>query len=372
MQQMTPPILFIGEAQGEDEAVFGASFVGSSGMELLRMMDTAGIIHFDNHDRHHVSSFYSTRNPAHTNSIWERHADHIRRTNVFQQHPPGNDLNFFCGGKSTAIAGYPALTGSKYIRAEFEPELDRLCAEILALNPNLVVCLGNTPLWALSARTAITKWRGATLLSTHCISDYKLLPTYHPAAVLYQYSLRPTAVADLQKALRESRYPDLRRPSREIWIEPTLEDIAQWFSNYRASYRDRVLATDIETTGSRITCIGFGTSESALVVPFDDERTKSGSYWPTQQAERDCIELIRSVLEDPTIKKVFHNGLYDIPFLWRSVGIKVLGAVHDTMLLMHSLQPESLKSLGYCGSLFADECAWKNLGAHHKTIKRDD
>ncbi len=367
-----PPILFIGEAMGEDEAYFGAPFVGSSGMELLRMLDTAGIIHFDNTDRHHVSSFYSTRNPSHTNSIWERHSDTIRRTNVFQQHPAGNDLDLFCGGKSTAIGGYPALNASKYVRSEFEPELDRLCGEILDLNPNLVVCLGNTPLWALSGRTAITKWRGATLLSTHCVSDYKLLPTYHPAAVLYQYSLRPTAIADLQKALRESEYHDLRRPEREIWIEPSLGDVAEFIRCITSNTCD-VLSVDIETSGKRITCIGLApSSKLALVIPFDDERSATGSYWPSAADERGVWQNIAGVLSDPSISKVFHNGAYDISFLWRSMRIKVLGATHDTMLLMHSLQPESLKSLGYCGSLFADECAWKNLGAHSKTIKRDD
>ena len=77
------------------------------------------------------------------------------------------------------------------------------------------------------------------------------------------------------------------------------------------------------------------------------------------------------MLGDSTIPKLFQNGIYDIAFLWRSMKVKVIGAQHDTMLLMHSLQPESLKSLGYIGSLYVDECAWKQLGAHFKTIKKD-
>ena len=367
-----PPILLVGEAQGDDEAHFGHNFVGSSGAELLRLLDASGIIHFDSRDKSLISQFYSTRNPAHTHAIWERHSDAVRRTNVFQLHPPGNDLNHFCSGKRDALPGYPALTGTKFVRAEFESELDRLCADILDLNPNLIVCLGNTPLWALSGRTAITKWRGATTLSTHCAADYKLLPTYHPAAILYQYSLRPTAIADLQKAKRESTYPDLRRPKREIWIEPTFADVATFIGNITPDTCS-ILSVDIETAAKRITCIGLAPSPHlALVIPFDDERKANGSYWPTAEVERSVWHLIAGVLGNPAIPKVFHNGLYDIPFLWRSMRIKVIGAQDDTMLLMHSLQPESLKSLGYCGSLFADECAWKNLGAHFKTIKKDD
>ena len=371
MVMPNPPILFIGEAYGDDEAHLNTPFVGSSGMELLRMCDAAGIISFDSTDRQHVSSFYSSRNPDYTNRIWLRHADAIRRTNVFNIHPPRNDLDFFCGGKRDALTGWPALSGTRYVRAEFEPELDRLCNEVLDLNPNLLVCLGNTPLWALNGRTAITKWRGATNISTHCVTGYKLLPTYHPAAVLYQYSLRPTAIADLQKALRESAYSDLRRPQREIWIEPTLEDVATFIAGIRPDTCD-VLSVDIETAAKRITCIGLAPNSGlAIVIPFDDERTATGSYWPTDAIEREVWRLIAGVLGDSTIPKLFQNGIYDIAFLWRSMKVKVIGAQHDTMLLMHSLQPESLKSLGYIGSLYVDECAWKQLGAHFKTIKKD-
>ena len=82
------------------------------------------------------------------------------------------------------------------------------------------------------------------------------------------------------------------------------------------------------------------------------------------------MEFIRTILEDRRIKKVFQNGLYDLAFLWRSVGIPVFGATEDTMLLSHAPQPESLKGLGYLGSIFSDEGAWKQ---DHKdtTIKRD-
>ena len=71
------------------------------------------------------------------------------------------------------------------------------------------------------------------------------------------------------------------------------------------------------------------------------------------------------------IRKVFQNGLYDIAFLWRSAGCAVRGAEHDSMLLSHALQPESLKGLGYLGSIYCDEGAWKSERRKPKTIKRD-
>lgn len=367
-----PPILLVGEAFGEAEAALGEAFVGPSGAELLRMLAAAGMIRHDSTDRRLLNSYYQTQDPHHIAKVWARHSDEVRRTNVFQQHPPGNDLKWFCGPKPDAITGYPKLGDNGYVRVEFEPELDRLCNEILELNPNIIICLGGTPLWALSGRPLISKWRGATLLSTHCVSGYKLLPTYHPAGVLYKYSLRPTVILDLAKATREAAFPEVRRPHRDIWIEPDLHDAERFIEEHIT--RCELLSVDIETTGSRITCIGFAPRPSlAIVIPFDDSRSADGSYWSTPADEAAIWRLVRRVLEDATIPKLFHNGLYDIAFLWRSMRIEVRGAIHDTMLLCHSLQPESLKGLGYCGSLWTDECAWKNLGAHHKTtIKKDD
>ena len=71
-------------------------------------------------------------------------------------------------------------------------------------------------------------------------------------------------------------------------------------------------------------------------------------------------DLIASVLINGSIPKLFQNGLYDIAFLWRSYGIGVRGAVHDTMLAQHSLQPESLKGLAYLGSIYTDHGPWKS------------
>jgi DNA polymerase I-like protein with 3'-5' exonuclease and polymerase domains len=77
------------------------------------------------------------------------------------------------------------------------------------------------------------------------------------------------------------------------------------------------------------------------------------------------------VLVDGRIPKLFQNGLYDIAFLWRAQGIAVRGAAEDTMLLSHALQPESLKGLGYLGSIYTDHGPWKSERKGETTIGRD-
>ena len=366
---MSKPLVICGECWGEYEQRIGQAFCGPSGIELLRMLHDAHILTLTSVDRDLISDYYRRGDPRSVDSIWNLHPE-LFRTNVFNIHPPANRLEWFCGPKSDGIPSYPALLPSKYVRREFEPELDRLADEILTRDPNLILCLGNTALWALGGRTGVGKLRGTTSLSTHCASGYKLLPTYHPAAVLREWSHRPTVVADLMKAAREAQFPDIQRPACSIWIEPTLEDIDVFTRTY--IHGCDLLSVDIETAGSRITCIGFApTAGCAIVIPFDDERAKDGNYWPNRADEAAAWAHVRRVLVDGSIPKLFQNGLYDIAFLWRAQGIAVRGAAEDTMLLSHALQPESLKGLGSLGSIYTNHGAWKSERKMETTIGRD-
>src|SRR5215472_15602207 len=233
-----PGIMLIGEAWGAEEEKQRAPFVGASGWELTRMLKEAGIVRAD-----------------------------CYLTNVFNLRPAGNRIEELCGEKKEGIKGYPALAKGKYVGQEFIPELERLGDEILSQDPNVIICLGNTPMWALTGQVGISKLRGTTVLSSRIVSGVKLLPTYHPAAILRQWDLRPIAVIDFSKALRESEFPEIRRPHRKIFIPETVEDFHDFVLSFiRPS---TTIAVDIETAGHRITCIGLAPSrETAIVIPI--------------------------------------------------------------------------------------------------------
>ena len=309
-------------------------------------------------------------------------------TNVFNIRYDGK-TEIFCGPKESAITGYGPLTKG-YVQVEIQrpigidengettyrsynliEELNRLIEELLEADPNIIIAMGNAALWAFSGHAAISKHRGTTFISTHTVTGYKVLGTFHPAAVAHQYSLRPTVVMDLMKAARESSFPEIRRPSVSVHIPETIEDLYDFSRLHILGCQ--TLAVDIETVGQQITCIGFAPSiDHALVVPIFDRRRKGRSYWPDQQSERQAWGFIRELLLDRAISKTFQNGMYDIAFLWRSYGLKVFGCEHDTMLLSHALQPESLKGLGYLGSIFTDHGSWKQMREKVTTIKRDE
>jgi uracil-DNA glycosylase len=345
-------IAIVGEAWGEREERQKLPFVGSSGWELTKMLEAAGI---------------------------ERRECLL--TNVFNFRPKDNDMSWVCGPKTTAIERFPKLLRGKtkehryhtgdYVRAEFLDELIRLEDEIVEANPNVVIALGNTALWAFTGKTTITKLRGTTLCATYCAEPVKVLPTYHPAAIMRQYQLRPICIMDLQKAAREAEFPEIRRSPREIWINPTLEDIYDFHRRYIEGAD--LLSVDIETSGRDVTCIGLAPSkERALVIPFHDpRRNPSHNYWESLDAEREVWRYLRGVLENSHPRKVFQNGLYDTAFLYRSHGIRVDGFEEDTMLLHHALYPESPKALGFLGSVYCDEGNWKDM-RKHKGTKRED
>lgn len=334
------PIVLLGEAYGEQEEREGKPFVGTAGWILDKMLAEVGI---------------------------ERRACFV--TNVFNLRPPGgNDIEYLCGPKAEGLAGYPALARGKYCRAEYAPELGRLRRELEFHRPNVVVALGATAAWALCHTTGIRNFRGAPLWSPSF--GVKVLPTYHPAAVGRDWTLRPIVLADLEKAKRESVFPELIRPRREIYIEPSLNDLLEF--EHKFIHPSPNLSIDIETKGDQITCIGFAPSRGrCLVVPFYDPTKRDGNYWPDLGTEMRAWEWVRRMC---ALRKriVFQNGMYDMHFLWRRYGIPTPHAEHDTMLLHHALQPEMEKGLGFMGSIYTDEASWKFMRSDHDTVKRED
>lgn len=334
-------IFILGEAWGEREELLRLPFVGPAGYCLNQMLDEAGI---------------------------KRSECYV--SNVFNLRPkPSNDIENLCAPRTAVHNDLPALRPGKYIRDEYLPELERLRAEIDDANPNVIIAMGNTAAWALLDDPRIGKIRGTT---TQGKTGHKVLPTYHPAAILRQWDLRHVTVLDLMKAKRESEFPEVRRPRRYIHIPETISDIEEFYNeHYRDLGPSGAIAADIETAAEQITCIGFSSVPThSFVIPFVDAR-RGGSYWSSRSEEVQAWGWVRTILKSDA-RKVFQNGLYDIHYLWRRYGISVNNAGEDTMLLHHALQPESEKGLGFLGSVYTSEPAWKLMRARGKgTIKKE-
>lgn len=367
-----PKIVIVGEAWGQHEETIQHPFVGAAGHELLRMLDTAGIISLTSQDKHNIDSWYKSnvktehRNPYFLMLVWKAHD--IAVTNVFNVRPqPNNDIKNLCGPKANGISGMPALQQGKYVDGKYGPELDRLRGEIAQWAPNLVIAVGATPAWALLRSSGIRSIRGAPTQSVS--TGVKVFPTYHPSAVLRDWSLRPIVIADLKKARAEAEFPELRRPDRQIWIEPTIPDLWEFYHQFIEPAE--LVAEDIENIGPIITMVGLSPRpDRGLVVPFYDfGENPSRNYWRTFQEEKEAWQFLAHV--HSTKKLVFQNGAYDINHLWRTMKMPARGAAEDTMLLHHALHPELEKGLGFLGSIYTKEAAWK-VDRKNETLKKED
>lgn len=388
-----PNLAIIGEAWGRSEKEFSHAFVGASGQELAQLLFEAGFI--SSCPPRGEPDDVAPRMPG----FWKDHPN-VTLLNVFDEQPPRNDLRHFCTAKREAAAGYKerlpdlhtqapnfgwldtysyAKLPQGYVKPGCLLELPRLQSKLASLQPDLALCLGNTACWALLGESGVGRLRGVVAWST-LVEGLKVLPTYHPAAVLREYSLRPVVQIDLQKAMREATHAGIQRPSRRILIRPTLQDIRKFLARYRAD-AGRMASVDVETMKAQMTRVGFATSPGdAIVIPFwditakDDAGKDAPHYWPTPADECKAWNLVRDFLlvNRPVVGQ---NGLYDIQYLWGLMGIELPHYSDDTMLMHHCLQPELPKGLGFLASVYTEEASWKHLrSSRHKMSeeKRDE
>lgn len=334
----TAKIALVGEAWGEQEDRTGLPFQGTGGQELNKMLLAAGL------SRHECFC-----------------------TNTLNLRPQNNKVESLCGSRADVGKDYvlAPISMGKYLLPEYLPELDRLREELETVNPNLVVTLGATACWALLGSAKISAVRG-TVNNGGILTPHKVLPTFHPSFVLRNWAQRPVVIADLMKAAREKEFPEIRRPERSVLYSPTLEEIEEY-----ATDPHPILAVDIETTRGQMASIGFAsTTNFAMVVPFITDETPPRSAWAEHAHEVRALRAVKHLLERP-MPKVFQNGLFDLQYI-TNLGIFPRNCQHDTMLLHHSLYPEMRKGLGFLGSIYTDESAWKRLGGKTDSTKREE
>lgn len=355
-------IAFVGEAPGADEQWLGRPFVGASGIELDTWLRQVGI------DR-----------------------SECLFTNVVDTQPEENNFAKHCMRKEDLPDGYPILHmgpaytegGNYYLRPELLHNGPRLRAELELARPNVVVALGGVACWYLLHNNGVGALRGVVHRS-RTSTPYKVLPTWHPAAVMRNWRMRPVAVVDLAKALAQSAFPEIHYDNAEIWLEPTLSDLVDFERRYIPP--GALVSVDIETMRGEIHCIGFAPDrERAIVVPFrthpvyfkksatirNGHWAMTRNYWPTLADERTAWRWVKRQCERLDTHKLGQNHMYDIQYE-QLYGINIMNLTEDTMLAQHSRYSEMPKDLGFLGSIHANFPNWKTFGSRHSTEDKRD
>lgn len=297
-------IAFVGEGPGRDELIKGRPFVGPTGHELDGLLRDAGL---------NRSEVFLTN---------------VERTTLTK---PDHARQIECA-------------------IELVREFEKMP------NLNVIVPLGAVALGVLGGwkYDSIAHYRGSILES---FFGTKIVPTYHPAFYMRgEWRFKPVVLADITRAIEQSKYPEMKLPQRRYHIEPTYADAIEWLHHLLSAEE---LAVDIETTGwgyggTYVSCIGFAPSTmEAYCIPITRGKAP---YW-TKDQELQIWRAIHRLL-GASSKKYLQNCMFDVRVL-NAHYVKVNNVYHDTMLAHHLLYPELPHGLDFISSIYTEEPYYK-------------
>ena len=327
-------IMIVGEAPGEQEILRREPFVGASGQELNRMLHEAGIMRSE-----------------------------CFLTNVCKTRPKNGDVNEWISKlKRQPFPDWTFLNGL-WTHPEISSGLTMLLQEVSMVQPNIVIAFGNVALWALTGKLGIKSWRGSLLQTSSTFGSRKVIPCYHPAYVLRDWSVRQITVQDLRRAQRESLSAEMPRSDNRYIIRPGFLQTTSYLNSLLNTLQcePTTLSVDIETRAGHIACLGIATStRESFTIPFMCVEEPAG-YWPEHE-EVEVVRLLQRVLCHPNARCVGQNFIYDCQYIYRHWGF-VPTFSRDTMLGHHCQFVGLPKGLDFLSSMYcANHVYWKDEG----------
>lgn len=316
-------------------------------------------------------------------------------TNVVNYRPPENNLKHWIAFKKKDITSSHVPWRGWWVLPIVKQGYDALMAEIQAVQPNVIVPVGNLALHALvegcikmskqgKGPSGILKWRGSQLrqdtrpdiYSVAGVSDKpKVIPTIHPAAVAREWSYRRTVVNDLLRVKRHQASKEYKDPGHKFIIRPSFDTVINTLNMLisRASLGDQAmwLDLDIETRAGHIACVGVSWSRTeALIVPFMCVERREG-YWSVEE-EAEIIWRFRELLKHPRVMIDWQNGLYDAQYIHRWWHFVPNGG-QDTMISHHAMFSDLPKALHFQASMYCEDYVyWKDEGKNWDSRMPED
>jgi len=213
----------------------------------------------------------------------------------------------------------------------------------------------------------------------------RVVPIAHPASILKgRWKLAAIQEAYIRRAreaqLGKREWPDhdINEPPPRTKLFPTVREIQRFTDDTlgtggRDGFHGRGdlrkwthLSCDIENAGPHIICIGLAqlsldTDEVGDLIVVRFRKRGGDCYWSSRDDLLSVVGYMDSLLGDPAVGLVFHNGVtHDVPIL-EDIGFNVRGALVDTMLLQHTAYSEQPKGLQFTATLHCWAPNWKTL-----------
>lgn len=327
-------IMIVGDFPAEQDLLKEEPFIGGGGYELSKVLNEAGTFR-----------------------------ESCLLTMVMNERVKGNAVENIVATKKKDITGAHVLFNGKHVLPSVVEGIRRLQALIELRKPNVVVPVGNLAFWALTGEWGVNSWRSSVMEST-LVPGVKVIPTLPPARIMAQWSIRPLVVHDFKRAVREAKFPEVKRADYNHVIRPDF-DTALNYLNDLISQADAALASgtrlrlgvDIETRAGHIACIAFAKSSlDAICIPLMCQHDDEG-YWE-EECEAILVTTMIRLLSKITV--IGQNWLYDAQYIYRHWG-HLCKSVIDTMIQQHSCFSNLDKNLAFLSSMYLeDHLYWKD------------
>lgn len=288
-----PDIVFVGEGPGEREDEFGQPFVGASGKLLKDSITSVGIS-----------------------------LDTVRFTNAVRCRPPDNKT--------------PTNTQIKCCAPYLVNELG-------AIQPKVVVLLGNTPLKSVLGLNGISAYQGTGYIERDGV---KYVAAYHPAYILRQHNSSTQqewikSFGDILAALdgvKAERGDD----GYQQLFPMSLDELYAMRDELLANLDDLV-ACDIEGVnkrllypGNKLISIALANSHKAWSFPLDHDE----SWWTSEERVVIIEQVLRPVLTQCRI--INHLAKFDTKHIRHFLNID-FEPVGDTIQLSRLVNADALE-----------------------------
>jgi uracil-DNA glycosylase family 4 len=251
----------------------------------------------------------------------------------------------------------------------------RIIQELSQLRTDLIVLMGDTAMRAVlddPKFSKITKFRGSVYRAedfphlAEPLAGKKILITNHPASALPHADPKNFYVimTDLEKLLQLEDDPSVLDVTYTTHINPAFPEILDFLNEVS---KIPETSFDIEANPRQTTCFAFTLNPSeAMCVPLVNN---SGNIWTPEQ-ELQIWQMVAQILEgSPGL--IMQNGMFDMMFKLRTLGLKTSNFIFDTMLAQHLCWADLPKGLDFITSVYTYHPYYKDEGKqeHLKAIK---
>ena len=297
-------VMIVGEAPGLREDNVGKPFQGRAGQLLDKILGRAGLGRED-----------------------------VYVTNTVKCRPPDNRQ--------------PKPAEMKACRNYLDKEFDKV-------KPEFVILLGAAALKGVIGQTGITEKHGQVIEK----DGVKYLPTFHPAAALYDPKRLGPIEQDIKKFAAVIKGEELKKPKLHI---TEVVDRSTYKQCIKSIQKSKWVSFDIETTGldpraedAAVMTLQIGTRGEQFVLPLE----VSWSVWKGGQAiQKNMLNGIVVAMKGKWVNA--QNGKFDISYLWEHYRI-LFPLEFDTMVAAHILDENEPAGLKYRARM--------DVGAHDYDI----